>query len=178
MPHGAGVAEFAGEAVVTVHHFPIDHNSGADTGTEGDHDEVLHTAGRAVGHFTHRGGVRIVREGHGDAVHLLLEHFGERDVSALGPYEVHGVLDDAGVEVTVRDAHADAADASFGLGLHDDAVQGFGERRDEFVRVAGIFGTDDSLGDDVAAGVHDAALGGLAAYVDTDYEILYHVIRD
>ena len=78
---------------------------------------------------------------------------------------------------SVRDAHADAADAAFGLGLHDDAVQGLGERRDEFVRIGGVFGADDGLGDDVAAGVHDAALGGLAAYVDTDNEILCHVVR-
>ena len=55
------------------------------------------------------------------------------------------------------------------MGLGDDAVQGLRQGGDELVRALRILGTDDGLGDDVAAGVHDAALGGLSAYVDTDY---------
>ena len=163
------MAQFAGKTVVAIDHLTVDDDTGTHAGSQGDHDEILHAAGGAVGHFAHGGGVGIVGQGHRNAVHLLLEHLGKGNVAALGPQQVDGVLYHAGIEVAVGDAHADAADAAFCMAFRDDAGKGFRQGGHEFVCVGRVLGADDGLGDDVAAGIHHAAFGGLSAYVNSNY---------
>ena len=169
MTHGAGVTQLAGETVVTVDHVTVNDDTGTYAGAQRDHDEVLHTAGGAVSHFTHGGGVGVVGQGNGNAVHLLAEEFGKRNDLGATPYEVHGALDGAGVVVAVRGTYANAADAAFGLGLCNDAVEGLCQ----FGNIGSHFGmvvrADYGLGKNGTTGIHDAAFGGLTTNVNADY---------
>ncbi len=167
--HGAGVTQLAGETVVAVHHFTVDHDTGTYAGTQGDHDEVLHTAGCAVGHFTHGGGVGVVGEGHGNSVHLLAQELGEGNDLGATPDQVHGALDSAGVVVAVRGTYADSADAAFGPCLSDDVVESLCQFGDVGSYVGKVVRADNGLGENGATGIYDAAFGGLSTDVNAYY---------
>ena len=59
------MAQLAGKAVVAVDQLTIDHHAGANTGAECDHDEILETAGSAIGHLTDSGGIGVVGDSYG-----------------------------------------------------------------------------------------------------------------
>ena len=74
MAHCAGVAEFAGKAVVTIDNLTVDYDSAADSGAEGNHDEILHSLGCAVGHLTHRRRIGIIGKRDRDSSESLRKH--------------------------------------------------------------------------------------------------------
>ena len=55
------VTQFASETIAAVNNFAIHNDTAAYTCTKGNHDEVLHTASHAIGHFAHSSSVGIVR---------------------------------------------------------------------------------------------------------------------
>ena len=166
--HGAGVTQLAGETVVAVHHFTVDHDTGTYSGTQGDHDEVLHTTGGAVCHFTHSGGVGVVGEGNGNAVHGFLQHLGEFH-AVVAPLQIGSGLDAAGIVVAVGGAYADTTNLTLGLGLGDDMVKGFCQGGNKGSGFFVIVASDNGLCENGAAGVYDAAFGGLSTYINTNY---------
>ena len=167
MPDCAGVAQLAGKAVVAVYHLSVDHDAGAHAGAQGDHDEILHTAGGAIGHLSHGGGIGVVGEGDGNAVHLLAKELGEFHL-VVTPLEVGSALDGAGVIVSVGRTNADTADAAFGLGLCHNAVKGFCQFRNERFYFLISIRTDNGLCHNGTTGVHNATFGGLATYIYTN----------
>ena len=166
--HSAGVTQLTGKTVVAINHLTVDHDAGTDAGTQGNHDEVLHTTGSTVGHFTYSSGVGIVGERHGDAVHLLGEHLGELH-SCMTPFEVGCALYAAGIVVAVRGAYADTANAAFCLGLGDDPVEGLGQFCNKGSGFLVVVGADNRLSEHGATGIYDAAFGGLSTYINTNY---------
>jgi len=169
---GDGVAEFAGKAVMAVYHLSVDDYAAADTGSEGDHDEVLHPACHAVGHLTHRRSVGVVGDSHRKARKALYQgcQVDHRRLAfvVVAPFQVGSILHRTLIIVAVGGADTDALHlADFG-GFGYDAL----DRLGQFVDVVDEFvlqGGDDGLGDDFALFVDDAEFGALTADVDSDY---------
>ena len=180
MGDDGGVAELAGEAVMSVDDLSVDDDTRTDTGAEGDHDEILHTAGGAVGHLAHSGGVGVVGEADREAAELLGERGGELHGFLGRPCEVGCIGHLAGIIVAVGGADAHATDLAFLAGLLDDGLDCSGQGIEECVGVIAVsVGADDGLCQDGTTGVHNAELGGLTSYVDTnDVLFLFNVFHD
>ncbi len=169
------MAQFAGKAVVAIDNLAVDHDTATHTGTQGNHDEILHTAGRAIRHFAHGCRIGVIGQRHGDAVHGLGQHLGKRNLLGAAPGKVRRILNLTLVEVTVRSTGADAADAAFGIRIGDDPLQRSSQFVDERCHIGVRIRPDDRLGYHISAGVNHAAFGGLSTYIDTDNKIFFHV---
>jgi len=112
------VSQFSGKAVVSVDQLPIDNDAAADTGSQRNHDEVLHAACHPVGHLTQRGSIGIVRQDHRDT-QTVLQQLCQGDNAF--PRQVGRLLDLPGIVVSVGCSHAyalDGIDASGGINQH------------------------------------------------------------
>ena len=77
------VTEFASEAIVPVDELTTDDDTTTDARTEGDDDEVLHTACSTIGHLTDSGSVSVVGECYGDT-DAVLDHLSQGDLTLQG----------------------------------------------------------------------------------------------
>ena len=169
------MAQLAGKAVAAVDQLAIDHHAGANTGAECDHDEILETAGSAIGHLADSGGIGVVGDSYGN-VELVAQKLGKRHGS--GPGKIHSVLDHAGVIVGVGGAHTDTEDLVLSL----DALYQTGDTGIELIYIVvdiGVLARFDTVRrKDHATGINNAEHRVGAAHVDTYYIWLavYHGI--
>ena len=101
------VAQLTGKTVMTVEQLTVNHDTRANTGTEGDNDEVFHASSRTVYHLALRSRVGIIGDGTFDA-HALANEFSQRHYPF--PREVRSQLDAARIEITVRRTTTDTND--------------------------------------------------------------------
>lgn len=99
------VAQLAGESVVAVDQLAVCDETAAQSGTEGDHQEIFHALRTAVDHFTYGAAfaslVMMTGTVGKKALHLL------DDIQHALPDEVRCELDCAGIVVAVRGADTD-----------------------------------------------------------------------
>ena len=106
------MTQLAGKTVMAVDELSVDHDAGAHAGSERYHDEVLHTASCAVGHFAQGGGVGVVGDSHRYSGKGLAHHLGHRYGS---PRKVRRTLYFAGIVIGVRGTYPYALDLIFGI---------------------------------------------------------------
>ena len=172
--HGAGVAQLAREAVVAIDHVASDDDTAAYSGAEGNHDEILHTLGGAVGHLTDCSRIGVVGKRNGESAESLGKKLLERNSTLCRPNEVGCESNLAGVVVAIGGADSDSADLAFLAGLLDEGLDSFCETVYIFKRILTVVCTDDVLLEYDAVSVDHSDLGGLAAYVNSYYKILFH----
>ena len=166
------MAELAGKPVVPIDNLAVYDDAAAHSGTESDHDEVLHSARRAVGHLAHGRRVRVVGKSHRNAVETLRKHLSHRNGLGLRPDNVRSHLHHSGVVVPVRGTDSDSAYLPLDIGVRNDLAYRGCHLVKVRVRVLVVVGTDDCLRENLSACIHDANLGRLSSDVDAD-DILF-----
>ena len=162
---------------MAVNYLTIDDDTATYACAEGDHDEVLHSPGSAIGHLAHSSGIGIIGKSYRNAVHLVLQEFGYRNDALVTPFEVDGILDFACIIVSVRDTHSDSADLSGNACVCHYLGDGFCKFLDIRVYFIVCICADNGLCQHLAPHIHNTYLGGLSAYVDTDYIRHIHFVH-
>ena len=98
---------------MTVKHLTIDHDTASDTCSEGDHDEILHTLGSAVSHFTDSSSVCVICKSNRKTAHSFRQKLCELDGLSAAPHKVDSILDRTLIIVAVRCTYSDTTDLSF-----------------------------------------------------------------
>ena len=147
---------------MAIYQLPVNHDAGAYARAEGNHDEVLHTARRAVGHLSHGGCVGIVGDTAGDA-ELRAHQCGERHNTF--PRQVGRILNVSCVVVGIRCTRADAAE-------HLHTAHGLNDFQRLFMQsVHVVFNLcvrlcfDGCTRQYVSSGVHDAQYGVRSSHI-------------
>ena len=117
------VAKLACKAVATVYNLAIDNNAAADTGSQRNHDKVLHATRHAIGHLAHCSSVGIVRYAHGNAQGLLEKRCYGND--AL-PYQVGSIFDIARIIIGVGSTDTHTADIFYAAHYVERRLQSLG----------------------------------------------------
>ena len=104
------MAQLAGKSVVAINQLAVDDDAATYARTQRDHDEVLHTTGRAVGHFADGGRVGVVGQSRRYAQALFEQSSQGNDTL---PRKVGSKLDGTRIIVAVGGTHADTLDFIF-----------------------------------------------------------------
>ena len=172
------MTEFAGKSVMTIDNLTIDDNTAADTCAEGNHDEVLHTARSSVGHLTHCSSIGIICKSYRNTVHLLFQEVGNRNCSLVAPFEIDSILDFSGIVVSVRNTHSDTAHLTGNACIRNHFVDSFSEFVDIRIDLVISIGTDNCLGQNLAAHIYNTYLGSLSADIHTHYIRHIHLVHN
>ena len=167
------MAELTGEAVVTVHELTVNDYAAADTGAEGNHDEVFDAACGSVCHFADGSCVGVIGYCHRDA-EFFAEELCERH--RCGPRQVHSVLNHSGEVVCIGSPYAYSVDFVFGSDCFYEP-HGLGVQLIDIVGdVSVLAGFDGVAGEDYPTGVDDTENSVGTAHVNA-YNIrlaVYH----
>ena len=156
---------------MAVDELSVDHYAAAYAGAEGDHDEILQTAGCAVSHLADCSGVGIVGDGHGYA-ELVADHLGQGQGS--GPGDIDEFFDHAGVVVGIGCAYAYAVDFVNSVIGHKQPGHFIVKLVKICVDIGMFQRLDGGTGDNYATCVDDAENCIGTAYVDTHYVRFAH----
>ena len=105
---------------MTIEQLTVDHDTRAYASTQGDDDEVLHTACHTINHLTNGSGIGIIGQGYGDIVQTLAEQLGEGHHTIMSPRQIGGKLDGAVIIVAVRGTYTHGLDLLDTAHLVDD----------------------------------------------------------
>ena len=89
---------------MTVQQLTVNHDTRTYTGSQGDHDEVLHTACTTVDHLALRSRIGVVRD-RAFHTHALADQLSKRHHTF--PRQVRSLLDATRIEIGVRRTAAD-----------------------------------------------------------------------
>lgn len=106
------VTELPCKTVVTVHELSVDDDTRSYTCAEGDHNEVLHSTGGTIGHFTYGCGIGIIGDCYRYA-ELLAYHLCERQRGR--PWDVDKFLDHSCIIVGIRGTYTDTVNLLHGI---------------------------------------------------------------
>ena len=118
------MAQLTGKTVAAINHLAIDDDTRADTRTQRNLDEVLHTTGSAISHLTDGGGVGVVGHTHGNT-QALREHVGQWHDTVVAPNQVWCKLDGTRIVVGVRSADTHRLNLVDATNLLNDHLQSF-----------------------------------------------------
>ena len=118
------VAEFAGEAVVAIKQLAVDDDAAAYAGAEGYHNEILHSLGGAVHHLADGGGIGVIGQGNRQTAEQRRKFLAELHRGVVGPGDVGGIADFAGVIVAVGGTYAHSLHCAFDISLLDAGEDG------------------------------------------------------
>ena len=151
------MAQLAGESVVAVDQLAVCDETAAQSGTEGDHQEIFHALRTAVDHFTYGCRIRVVgdddRNGGEKALHLF------DDIQHALPDEVRCELDRAGIVVAVRGADTDTHQLHFVAGPFEQVLDSDVEFLDILIEIGVIARGERPFADDLTRFVHQSVNG-------------------
>ena len=150
------MSELSGKSVVAIYNFAIDDDSAAYAGTKSNHDEVLHSSGSTVSHFTHSSSIGIIGKSDRNAPHLIGKQLGYRKSSLLAPFQIDSILDFTGIIVSVRNTHTDTANLTGNTRVSYNFVDSLGQIIDIWLDFVMCICSDYSLGQHLASHIYDA----------------------
>ena len=156
------VAQFAGKAVAAVHNLAIANDARANARAKGNHDEVLHTAGHAIGHFAHSSCIGVVRHAAGNAEGFFKLLGAGNDAA---PNEVGCILDVARIVVAVGRTDTDGAHVFDATDAVECGLECFHRGLYVVVKIWISAGGYNGLGLDGATLVNDTEHGVRTAHV-------------
>ena len=95
------MAQLTGKAVVTIQKLTVNNNTRANTCTQSDNNEILHSASHTVNHLADSSGIGIIGKSHRNVIQTLAEELSKRHYAIVSPRQVGSKLDSTIVIVAV-----------------------------------------------------------------------------
>ena len=171
------MTELTGKTVMTIYNLTVDNDTRADSCTESDHDEVLHSTSCTISHFTYCSRISVICKSYRHSAHCLRKKLGELH-SVMSPAEVWSVLDSTCIIVSVRCTYTDTSDFSLNVCLFDHLLDSYCQFFDKEIHNVMIVSADYSLSKNSSSCVNNTNFGSLTSNVNTYYvHIILYLFR-
>ena len=167
-----GMSQLSGKTVMTIYHLAVDNDTTTHTGAQRNHDKVLHTASRAIGHFTDTGSIGVVCQS-GRDTQALFKHGSQRNYTLPG--KVRGKLNSTAVIVSVRSTNTDTFYLVYATVGNNERQQILANFVYVIIDVLISSGFDGTACNNSSACVYNTKDGVCSAYVNAHYIGLFHV---